>query len=574
MLEEADLRSGKMLCRTSSPPPPCSSPAGSEISVGSPSPPPIGSDSAHPAHLPHPHSLAVTHLVHHHPLVHPHHPHHPAALHAHAAVSALQARAEDYFTPLKRLRMVEGGSGVELASPPGGSPKESISRGSSPTTPINSASSANTVTSPNNSGNSATTLTTSTTTSSNTTKSSSGSTAAEGVKSFSIADILGRDAEAASREGTREPSPPPMNPALHHASLSHHHLHLTGHHPAAHLAAAHHHHHHHHSSSTLQQAASKIVRPWDHLRGPIPVRPFLPPALLHYEHRLALDYHQQLQEHFRAQAQLLRHMSMDIIPSESGSERSSSAASDCCSPEIGRGSDHQSHQSSQSSSSGVGGGSAGAGDGTGRTGANGGSSGAAKSGSKTAPNGTPLDALFQMTNKNFDESNEESVKWELGTVAMPMRDCNAIVNAIETTQWLVEGNTNLPLMAAGELTELEGKTCVMNRRDSSWRPSLLSERERSGAAAKTVPKIPANSRGCHRTAPLERIEGNLGAILSDHAMIAYCRQTDSFLATGSLPLSARRWQLTGPTVNGGDDRRAKRPTLQFAPWICPVPVPL
>nr|XP_040225941.2 homeobox protein B-H1-like [Anopheles coluzzii] len=417
MLEEADLRAGKMLCRTSSPPPPCSSPAGSEISVGSPSPPPIGSDSAHPAHLPHPHPLAVTHLVHHHPLVHPHHPHHPAALHAHAAVSALQARAEDYFTPLKRLRMVEGGSGVELASPPGGSPKESTSRGSSPTTPINSASSANTVTSPNNSGNTATTLTTSTTTSSNTTKPSSGSTAAEGVKSFSIADILGRDAEAASREGAREPSPPPINPALHHASLSHHHLHLTGHHPAAHLAAAHHHHHHHHSSSTLQQAASKIVRPWDHLRGPIPVRPFLPPALLHYEHRLALDYHQQLQEHFRAQAQLLRHMSMDIIPSESGSERSSSAASDCCSPEIGRGSDHQSHQSSQSSSSGVGGGSAGAGDGSGRSGANGGASGAAKSGSKTAPNGTPLDALFQMTNKNFDESNEDSEQSHLNLFA-------------------------------------------------------------------------------------------------------------------------------------------------------------
>uniref|UniRef100_A0A182K1T3 Uncharacterized protein n=1 Tax=Anopheles christyi TaxID=43041 RepID=A0A182K1T3_9DIPT len=404
MLEEADLRSGKMLCRTNSPPPPSSSPVGSEISVGSPSPPPIGSDT-HPAHLPHPHPLAVTHLVHHHPLVHPHHPHHPA-LHAHAAVSALQARAEDYFTPLKRLRMVEGGSGVELGSPPGGSPKESTSRGSSPTTPINSASSANTVTSPNNSATSASLTTT--ITSSSTTKSSSGSAVVEGVKSFSIADILGRDAEASSREA-REPSPPPINPSLHHPSLPHHHLHLTAHHPAAHLAAAHHH-HHHHSSSTLQQAASKIVRPWDHLRGPIPVRPFLPPALLHYEHRLALDYHQQLQEHFRAQAQLLRHMSMDIIPSESGSERSSSAASDCCSPEIGRGSDHQSHQSSQSSSSGVGGGSAGAGDGSGRSGVNGGSSGANKSSGKTAPNGTPLDALFQMTNKNFDESNEESGK--------------------------------------------------------------------------------------------------------------------------------------------------------------------
>uniref|UniRef100_A0A182IPR3 Uncharacterized protein n=1 Tax=Anopheles atroparvus TaxID=41427 RepID=A0A182IPR3_ANOAO len=422
-----------MLCRTSSPPPPSTSPAGSEISVGSPSPPPIGSDS-HPAHLVHPHPLAVTHLVHaaaaahhhhhhnhhhHHPLVHPHHPHHPA-LHAHAAVAgALQARAEDYFTPLKRLRMTEGGGGPEPASPPSGSPKESTSRGSSPPTPITCHSSStnnstNSNTTPHATG---TTTTTTTTTSSSTTKSTAGATAAEGVKSFSIADILGRDAEAnGGRDTSREPSPPPAT-----ASLHHHLHHLPAHHPAAHLAV-HHHHQHHHSGSTLHQAASKIVRPWDHLRGPIPVRPFLPPALLHYEHRLALDYHQQLQEHFRAQAQLLRHMSMDIIPSESGSERSSSAASDCCSPEIGRGSDHQSHQSSQSSSSGVGGGSGagvGSGDGSGRGGVNGerGSGGGKGGSGKTAPNGTPLDALFQMTNKNFDETNDDGAP--IGRLLVP-----------------------------------------------------------------------------------------------------------------------------------------------------------
>ncbi|XP_058118226.1 homeobox protein B-H1-like [Anopheles ziemanni] len=434
MLEEAELRTGKMLCRTSSPPPPSASPAGSEISVGSPSPPPIGSDGSHPAHhLVHPHPLAVTHLVHaaaaahhhhhnhhhhHHPLVHPHHPHHPA-LQAHAAVAgALQARAEDYFTPLKRLRMSEGGSGPEPASPPSGSPKElSTSRGSSPTTPITCHSgstntSTHSSTTPHTTGS---TNTTTTTTTNSTTKSSAGSTAAEGVKSFSIADILGRDAEANSG---REPSPPPAAASLHHP---HHLHHLSAHHPAAHLAVHHPHHPHHpHSGSTLQQAASKIVRPWDHLRGPIPVRPFLPPALLHYEHRLALDYHQQLQEHFRAQAQLLRHMSMDIIPSESGSERSSSAASDCCSPEIGRGSDHQSHQSSQSSSSGVGGGSGtGAGSGDGRGGANGerGSGGGKGGGGKTAPNGTPLDALFQMTNKNFDEANDDGEQSHLNLFA-------------------------------------------------------------------------------------------------------------------------------------------------------------
>ncbi|XP_053676075.1 homeobox protein B-H1-like [Anopheles nili] len=408
MLEEADMRAGKMLCRTSSPPPPSSSPAGSEISVGSPSPPPLGSDPTHSAHLPlHPHPLAVTHLVHHHSLVHPHHP----ALHAHAA---LQARAEDYFTPLKRLRMVEGAG--ELASPPGGSPKESTSRGSSPPTPIIGGTSA--LGTPNGAVTNTSTNATNTT---STTKASTGVTPVEGVKSFSIADILGRDAEPSGggRE-PRDPSPPPATTGLHPHP---HHLHLSAHHPAAHLAAAHHHHQHHHhhhhgGSNTLQQAASKIVRPWDHLRGPIPVRPFLPPALLHYEHRLALDYHQQLQEHFRAQAQLLRHMSMDIIPSESGSERSSSAASDCCSPEIGRGSDHQSHQSSQSSSSGVGGGSGAGGASDGVRGANGGAGGGNKTaGGKTAPNGTPLDALFQMTNKNFDESNEESEQSHLNLFA-------------------------------------------------------------------------------------------------------------------------------------------------------------
>ena len=60
-----------------------------------------------------------------------------------------------------------------------------------------------------------------------------------------------------------------------------------------------------------------IVRPWDAVRGPIPVRPaFFPPALLEYEqHLAALDYHRQLQ------AQLLRQMSVEMtIPaSESGS---------------------------------------------------------------------------------------------------------------------------------------------------------------------------------------------------------------------------------------------------------------
>lgn len=155
----------------------------------------------------------------------------------------------------------------------------------------------------------------------------------EGVKSFSIADILGHEPQSNNQENA---------------------LHQT----------------------------TKIVRPWDHLRGPVPVRPFLPPALLHYEHRLALDYQRQLQEHLTAQAQLLRHMSMEIIPSESGSDRSSSAASDCCSPEITNRSEHHNHRQQQSPHS-------------------------SSHGQKTKPNGTPLDALFQMTNKSFDETQGE-----------------------------------------------------------------------------------------------------------------------------------------------------------------------
>lgn len=172
----------------------------------------------------------------------------------------------------------------------------------------------------------------------------------EGVKSFSIADILGHEE--------------PINNLQNQNHLHH---------------------------------QTKIVRPWDHLRGPVPVpvRPFVPPALLHYEHRLALDYQRQIQEHLNAQAQLLRHMnmSMDIIPSESGSDRSSSAASDCCSPDIGgRLSDH--HHSQQSSPQ----------------------SGSAKS---VQPNGTPLDALFQMTNKSFDEANGENGSGKCKPLLLP-----------------------------------------------------------------------------------------------------------------------------------------------------------
>lgn len=236
-----------MLCTTPLPP---ASPAGSEISVGAPSPPPPQSET--------------------------------------------RRGGEDYFRPLKKLKGINSHR-ERSATPP--------SRSS-----------------------------------------------LEGVKSFSIADILGHDATSISVPQ--------------------------------------------HNQQNLHHQPTKIVRPWDHLRGPVhAVRPFLPPALLHYEHRLALDYQRHL-EHLNAQAQLLRHMnmSMDIIPSESGSDRSSSAASDCCSPEIGssgsRLSEHH-HQAQQPTSPHHG--------------------GTQHHSQKTKPNGTPLDALFQMTNKSFDESQGDNL---------------------------------------------------------------------------------------------------------------------------------------------------------------------
>lgn len=281
-----------MLC--TSPPP--ASPAGSEISVGAPSPPPP--PTARPLNM--------------------------------EMGNRKSTGGEEYFRPLKRLRMAPS-SRESSPSPP-----------SPPPPPAHRSS-------------------------------------IDGIKSFSIVDILGRES----------PTPPPPSSKLNLVSSPPNgfHLHPYLHHPAlAHSFELQHHHPTHPSS--------KIVRPWDHLRGPVPVRPFLPPALLHYEHRLALDYQRQIHEHLNAQAQLLRHMSMDIIPSESGSERSSSAASDCCSPEIMNRSSVDGHQRSEQ----------------GNSGSSSSAVGAAAAGSKSgkSANGTPLDALFQMTSKTFDEQQNES----------------------------------------------------------------------------------------------------------------------------------------------------------------------
>ncbi|XP_063706274.1 homeobox protein vab-15 [Culicoides brevitarsis] len=127
------------------------------------------------------------------------------------------------------------------------------------------------------------------------------------------------------------------------------------------------------------ESQSKIVRPWDPLNVTTTIRPFFPPSLFQYEQRLALDYHHQLSEHFKAHAQLLRHIHFDIIPSESGSDRSSSVTSDCCSPEINKPSESSGSLNSQLP-------------------------GYQKNKSN---NETPLDALLQMTNKPFTETQSD-----------------------------------------------------------------------------------------------------------------------------------------------------------------------
>ncbi|KAH8292019.1 hypothetical protein KR054_003526 [Drosophila jambulina] len=184
------------------------------------------------------------------------------------------------------------------------------------------------------------------------------------IKSFSIADILGRGrdeeppadtAPSVAAQPPGVPAPAPVPAAL----------------PAAPPAALH---------------------------------PFLSPALLHsYEQRLAWDYQRQLQEHFHAQAQahLLRQMShlnpALIIASEDGSsersQRSCSSSSsngsiDCCSPPgqaeklpaVGADSEGVAKKKSEEAP-------------------------AAKGGEPPAGD-TPLDALFQLSTKNFDEEQD------------------------------------------------------------------------------------------------------------------------------------------------------------------------
>ncbi|EDV48234.1 homeobox protein B-H1 [Drosophila erecta] len=329
------------------------SPAESEISVGgAPSPLPT-QHHAHPHSHPHPlqHPRASTiDLLQQQQLLMQHHA--AAAAAAAAAASGLTRSAvgnlpEDYFHPLKRLRMSSSSSEPRdhTPSPPSAVPEPQTNQ---------------------------------------TTKS-----AIEGVKSFSIADILGHSEKQREESVSPPPNasllaPPAARPIAPSGGLLQPRTEPLDVHPAA--------------AAAMLLPSGQIVRPWDHLLGPtMPVRPFIPSALLHYEQRLALDYHRQLQEHFNAQAQLLRHMGMNpaIIASEDGSsersQRSSSSngSTECCSPRQAEKLEKLTTQEASEE--------------------------AQKKKSEEQPTGsaksngdTPLDALFQMTTKDFDESQDKS----------------------------------------------------------------------------------------------------------------------------------------------------------------------
>ncbi|EDX12079.1 homeobox protein B-H1 [Drosophila simulans] len=329
------------------------SPAESEISVGgAPSPLPTQHHThphSHPHPLQHPRASTID-LLQQQQLLMQHHA--AAAAAAAAAASGLTRSAvgnlpEDYFHPLKRLRMSSSSSEPRdhTPSPPSAVPEPQTNQ---------------------------------------TTKS-----AIEGVKSFSIADILGHSEKQREESVSPPPNanllaPPASRPIAPSGGLLQPRTEPLDVHPAA--------------AAAMLLPSGQIVRPWDHLLGPtMPVRPFIPSALLHYEQRLALDYHRQLQEHFNAQAQLLRHMGMNpaIIASEDGSsersQRSSSSngSTECCSPRQAEKLEKLTTQE--------------------------GSEEAQKKKSEEQPTGsgksngdTPLDALFQMTTKDFDESQDKS----------------------------------------------------------------------------------------------------------------------------------------------------------------------
>ncbi|XP_016979256.1 homeobox protein Hox-C9a [Drosophila rhopaloa] len=180
------------------------------------------------------------------------------------------------------------------------------------------------------------------------------------IKSFSIADILGRELEEDLGK-KRESTVPKVLPGV---------------------------------SAPLKLINERLQIPVvQNCPPPAALNPFLSPALLHnYEQRLAWDYQRQLQEHFQAQAHLLRHMTLNpaIIASEDGSsersQRSSSSngSTEFCSPRqvvkqgVQEASEEVEVKSWEDQPTGAG-----------------------------KPNGdTPLDALFQLSTKNFDEEQD------------------------------------------------------------------------------------------------------------------------------------------------------------------------
>ncbi|XP_055379257.1 myb-like protein Q [Condylostylus longicornis] len=248
-------------------------------------------------------------------------------------------------------------------------------------------------------------------------KSSSTSTT-EGVKGFSIADILGNTPNKNVKanilnQGNRQESSQLTQPSLGPTNL----LNFP---PAAAAAAA-------------------FAYPWNPIRNPtITAIPFLPPALLHYEQQLALDYQRHLQDYLNAQAELLRQrMNIDTIRSESGSERSKSTGSDCSSPDINArlsvGSEPNLHSNGHYSTTAASSSSSSltsqnhSGRGSGSSGVTTSSYGSSESRSNESSlddklknssisNGqqdnnnksseTPLDALFHMTNKDFKSDDQ------------------------------------------------------------------------------------------------------------------------------------------------------------------------
>lgn len=197
-------------------------------------------------------------------------------------------------------------------------------------------------------------------------------------KGFSIADILGKE----KRDGIKNKEPSTSSEIQIPAAIN---------------------------LANLQPPPMKIMRPWDHL---LPVQSFIPAtSLLPYEYRLALDYQRQLQEHLNIQAHLFRHIgSMNKEPSstsntvikppvtsDSGSERSSSVASDCNILDVSNSSNEEKREDH-----------------------------------KQKRDGGPLDALLQLSQKDFDDKSGEFVYLLILAGRRHLRYFTSTINLIQS----------------------------------------------------------------------------------------------------------------------------------------------